>query len=226
MNISQNSKQILVLGGIIATLVGAYAVLSDTGATAFLQNDAALKQWFLELGAIGPLAIIGLMTLAIVMSPIPSAPIALAAGAAYGHTAGTVYVILGAESGAIIAFVIARLVGVVTIKKWIGPQVNQRLDGSQNALMGIVFVSRLLPFVSFDLVSYAAGATPLRFWRFALATLAGIIPTSFLLAHFGAEMASGESQRIGTTLLLLGGISLVVVIAKRLSKHEKTERKD
>jgi len=221
MKLPQNTIQLLLLAGIIAALAGAYAVLSYTGATTFLENDAALKQWFQELGAIGPLAIIGLMTLAIVMSPIPSAPIALAAGAAYGHTAGTVYVILGAESGAIIAFVIARLVGIVTVRKWIGPQVLQRLEGSQNALMGIVFVSRLLPFVSFDMVSYAAGVTPLRFWRFALATLAGIIPASFLLAHFGAEMASGESQRIGTTLLLLGGLSLVVVLAKRFSKRGK-----
>jgi uncharacterized membrane protein YdjX (TVP38/TMEM64 family) len=226
MKLPQNTIQLLLLGGIIATLAAAYAVLSHTGATAFLENDAALKQWLQELGAIGPLAIIGLMTLAIVLSPLPSAPIALAAGAAYGHTAGTVYVILGAETGAIIAFVIARLVGIVTVRKWIGPQLIQRLEGSQNALMGIVFVSRLLPFVSFDLVSYAAGVTPLRFWRFALATLAGIIPASFLLAHFGAEMASGESQRIGTTLLLLGGLSLVVVLAKRLSKRGRRERRD
>jgi uncharacterized membrane protein YdjX (TVP38/TMEM64 family) len=226
MKLPQNTIQLLLLGGIIATLAAAYAVLSYTGVTAFLENDAALKQWLQELGAIGPLAIIGLMTLAIVMSPLPSAPIALAAGAAYGHTAGTVYVILGAETGAIIAFVIARLVGIVTVRKWIGPQLIQRLEGSQNALMGIVFVSRLLPFVSFDLVSYAAGVTPLRFWRFALATLAGIIPASFLLAHFGAEMASGESQRIGTTLLLLGGLSLVVVLAKRFSKRGRRERRD
>ncbi|HEX9803112.1 MAG TPA: TVP38/TMEM64 family protein [Gammaproteobacteria bacterium] len=226
MKLPQNTIQFLLLGGIITTLAAAYAVLSYTGATAFLENDAALKQWLQELGAIGPLAIIGLMTLAIVMSPLPSAPIALAAGAAYGHTAGTVYVILGAETGAIIAFVIARLVGIVTVRKWIGPQLIQRLEGSQNALMGIVFVSRLLPFVSFDLVSYAAGVTPLRFWRFVLATLAGIIPASFLLAHFGAEMASGESQRIGTTLLLLGGISLVAVLAKRFSRRGKRERRD
>ncbi|HEY9148648.1 MAG TPA: TVP38/TMEM64 family protein [Gammaproteobacteria bacterium] len=222
MKLPQNTRQLWLLGGLIATLVGGYAVLLHTGAIVFLENDEALKQWFQELGATGPLAIIGLMILAIVMSPLPSAPIALAAGAAYGHTFGTLYVILGAESGAIIAFVVARLVGIVTVRKWIGPQVIQRLEGSQNALMGIVFVSRLLPFISFDMVSYAAGVTPLRFWRFALATLAGIIPASFLLAHFGAEIASGESQRIGTTLLLLGGLPLVVLLTRRFRQRKRT----
>ena len=51
------------------------------------------------------------MTLAIVMSPIPSAPIALAAGAAYGHLWGAVYVAAGSLSGALIAFGIARFLG-------------------------------------------------------------------------------------------------------------------
>ncbi|MEP7283506.1 MAG: VTT domain-containing protein [Rubrivivax sp.] len=76
-----------------------------------------------------------------------------------------------------------RWVGQDTIDRWFGDRLSVGLIGSQNSLMGIVFFSRLLPFLSFDLVSYAAGMTVLEFWRFAVATLAGIAPTSFLLAH-------------------------------------------
>ncbi|MDT8383243.1 MAG: VTT domain-containing protein [Gammaproteobacteria bacterium] len=213
--------RLLLLGAIVAALIGGYLLLARTGALAFLENGPALQAWLQGLGIIGPLAIIGLMTLAIVMSPIPSAPIALAAGAAYGHTAGTAYVLIGAELGAVIAFTLGRLAGLAAVQKWLGSQIMQRLHGSQNMLMLIVFGSRLLPFISFDLVSYAAGVTPLRFWRFCLATLAGIIPTSFLLAHFGAEMASGESERIGTTLLLLGIVSLLVILLQRYSKRRQ-----
>lgn len=54
-------------------------------------------------------------------------------------------------------------------------------------------MSRLLPFVSFDAVSYATGLSSLNFWRFALATLAGIVPASFLLAHFGSVAAEGDA---------------------------------
>ena len=39
-------------------------------------------------GLLGPVVIVTLLTLAVVASPIPSAPIALAAGAAYGHVGG------------------------------------------------------------------------------------------------------------------------------------------
>jgi uncharacterized membrane protein YdjX (TVP38/TMEM64 family) len=148
------------------------------------------------------------MALAIVVNPISSAPIALAAGAVYGHGWGTLHVLLGAELGAMIAFGIARFLGYGALRKWFGERVEAGLWGSQNRLTFLVFLSRLLPFISFDLVSYAAGLTVLRFWRFALATFAGLIPMSFLLAHFGAELAIELDQAIylalGLGVLTLG----------------------
>ena len=80
--------------------------------------------------------------------------------------------------------------------------------------MWIVLVTRLLPFLSFDLVSYAAGLTPLSLWRFAAATLAGIIPASFVLAHFGAEMVSADTDLIAISVLALGAITLVPIAIK------------
>lgn len=218
MKSTQLSIRIVISGGIAAALIVGYLSLSHSGAVTFLQDGNNLKQWIQQLGWIGPFVIIGLMTLAIIMSPIPSAPIALAAGAVYGHTLGTVYVVIGSELGAIIAFAVARLIGIVVLQKWTDIRLTKLVAGSQNMLMGIVFISRLLPFISFDMVSYAAGITPLRFWRFAVATFAGIVPASFLLAHFGAELATGEGQRIAITVLLFGGVSLTVLLSKWLSK--------
>ncbi len=155
-------------------------------------------------GVWGPAAVVGLMTLAVVMSPIPSAPIAMAAGAAYGHLWGTIQVILGAELGALIAFGLGRVLGRETLRRWFGDRIDAGLLGSQNALTATVLVSRLMPFVSFDLISYAAGLSCLRFWRFALATLAGIIPASFLLAHFGTTAAEGDMGATIWAVLAVG----------------------
>ena len=66
-----------------------------------------------------------------------------------------------------------------------------------------------MPFISFDLVSYAAGLTQITTLRFALATLGGIIPASFFLAHFGDELSSSDAGRVGFGVLILG---LLVVI--------------
>ena len=219
MKTPQTTTRVVISICIVVSLVVGYVILSRTSVITLLEDGTALQQWIQQLGVAGPIVIISLMTIAIIMSPIPSAPIALAAGAAYGHTAGTVYVAIGSELGAIIAFFIARLVGTDVMQKWVGDRLSKTMLGSQNTLMGIVFISRLLPFISFDMISYAAGVTPLKFWRFAIATLAGIIPASFLLAHFGSELASGESQRIGLTVLLLGGVSLVFILYNWLSRR-------
>ncbi len=176
-------------------------------------------------GIFGPLAVVTLMLVAVVITPIPSAPIALASGALYGHAWGALYVAVGAELGAVIAFAIARWVGAATVKRWLGERLDAGLLGSQNMLMLLVFVSRLLPFVSFDIVSYAAGLTVLRVWRFALATFAGIVPASFLLAHFGGEMASGNAERIIWAAALLGVLVVLPPAVKWLAARYRRRTK-
>ena len=157
-----------------------------------------------QAGLWGPVLIVGLMIIAVVASPFPSAPIALAAGAAYGQLWGTVQVAVGAELGALIAFGLARIVGRDGLRHLFGDRVDAGLLGSQPALTATVFASRLMPFVSFDMISYAAGLSALHVWRFALATLAGIIPASFVLAHFGAEAVSGDVGRVTWVVFGLG----------------------
>ena len=95
----------------VLLLTAGYWILSQSGLLKILMDSAVLKEQLNGLGFVGPLTVIGLMTGAIVLSPVPSAPIALASGAAFGHFWGTVYVLIGAELGALIAFFIARLLG-------------------------------------------------------------------------------------------------------------------
>ncbi|HEX9584279.1 MAG TPA: VTT domain-containing protein, partial [Gammaproteobacteria bacterium] len=138
---------------------------------------------------------------------------------AYGHVWGTLYVALGAEMGALAAFGIARFVGYEAVMAKFGARLaSVRLLGSQNTLMAIVFATRLVPFISFDIISYAAGLTPLTTWRFALATLLGILPASFVLAHFGTEITSADPARILVAVLALGlitGAPLILAAVRR-----------
>ncbi|MDA5095785.1 VTT domain-containing protein [Aliiroseovarius sp. KMU-50] len=169
-----------------------------------------------ELGAMGPLAIIALMIVAVVASPIPSAPIALAAGAVFGQVAGTIYVAIGAEIGALFAFMIARLGGRSFVERLLGKRAELGLLGSQNALTLAIFVSRLLPFISFDAMSYAAGLSRLHLWRFLLATLAGILPASFALAYLGAGAMSGQFGPAAWIALGLGLLTALPILATAL----------
>ena len=207
-------RALVLAAAAVGFLVVGYLVLSKTGLLEALSEKQGLQDRVVAMGVWGPLTVIGLMTAAIVFSPAPSAPIALAAGAAYGHFWGTLYILVGAQAGAMIAFGIARLLGGEAVAGWLGRRPELARLGSQNTLMAVVFVSRLIPFISFDVVSYAAGLTPLSIWRFALATFAGIVPASFALAHFGDEMASGEAGRIALSVLLLGSLTLLPLAAR------------
>jgi uncharacterized membrane protein YdjX (TVP38/TMEM64 family) len=189
-----------------------------------LMDGERLDMLVARAGLWGPILVVALMTLAVVASPIPSAPIALAAGAAYGHLWGTVQVVIGAELGALIAFGLARVLGHDVLRRVFGDRVDGGLLGSQTALTATVFASRLMPFVSFDMISYAAGLSRLHAWRFALATLAGIIPASFLLAHFGGEAVSGDLGRATWAVLGLGlvtGLPLIWAATRGKAERKK-----
>jgi uncharacterized membrane protein YdjX (TVP38/TMEM64 family) len=169
-----------------------------------LMDGERLDMLVARAGLWGPVLIVTLMTVAVVASPIPSAPIALAAGAAYGHLWGTVQVVIGAQLGVLIAFGLARILGHDVLRRVFSDRGDAGLLGSQTALTATVFASRLMPFVFFNMISYAAGLSRLHVWRFALATLAGIFPASFLLAHFGGEAVSGDLGRATWAVLGLG----------------------
>ena len=188
-----------------------------------LMDGERLAVLVARAGIWGPVVIVTLMAVAVVASPIPSAPIALAAGAAYGHLWGTVQVVIGAELGALIAFSLARILGHDALRRVFGDRVDAGLLGSQTALTATVFASRLMPFVSFDMINYAAGLSQLHAWRFALATLAGIVPASFLLAHLGGEAASGDLGRATWAVLGLGlvtGLPLLWIATRRKTPKE------
>ena len=215
---------ILVVGGVLGLgLVGWVA-----GWWSFELDRAMVETWVARAGPLGPVAIVFLMTVAVVASPIPSAPVALASGAAYGHYAGTAYVAIGSEIGALVAFFIARGLGRGPVERLLGEKADFGLLGSQNALALTVFVSRLLPFVSFDAMSYAAGLSRLHFWRFALATMAGILPASFVLAHFGSaamEGAFGSAEWIALGLGLMTGLPFLLVALRRSAASRKESPK-
>jgi uncharacterized membrane protein YdjX (TVP38/TMEM64 family) len=118
-----------------------------------------LDQLLQEAGALAPLVFILAMAITVVVSPIPSLAFDLLAGRVFGPFVGTLYAALGALLGAVVSFQIARLLGRELIARFLKGHINFCRDCSDRLLTKIVFLSRLIPFVSFDLVSYGAGLT-------------------------------------------------------------------
>ena len=215
------SRLILVLLFVVGLAAGYFALAGSELMNLFTDIDVLISK-VRSLGIYGPLLLIGLIALAIVFNPLPSAPIALGAGAIYGHTLGTVYVVAGAELGAMLAFVIARWAGYDLTRRFFGESGSLKGISSQNTLTTLVFVSRLIPFMSFDLVSYTAGLSPIKPWRFAVATLLGLLPVSFALAHFGAEIGNGDYRTLVGIVLIIGLLTMVPVLLK-FFRHQRSQ---
>ncbi|MEM9425133.1 MAG: VTT domain-containing protein [Pseudomonadota bacterium] len=168
----------------------------------------------------GPVAVVVLLALAVVVSPIPSGPIAMAAGAYLGTFEGGVYTAIGAVLGATIAFSLSRWLGYrplanssFPLAKWI------TRARTQNTLAVAVLVSRLIPFISFDAVSYVAGLTTITFRNFVISTTLGVMPASFAFAALGAGMATHDNATlliVACTITLV--LPLVCFFVQRLRK--------
>ena len=171
---------------------------------------------------VGPYLVVLLMALAIVAGPVPSGPIALAAGAVYGTAAGGVLVWTGAMLGAVAAFLISRKLGYRALQSSsVSAAVWVTRPRPQGRLMLVILASRLVPFISFDAVSYVAGLTSIATWRFVAATALGVLPACFAYTAMGAGMKGGELNWVLTilvcaiTLLLPAGVLLGRAVCSR-----------
>lgn len=192
----------LQFGALLLLVLGAYTVVSWLDVGTLLHPDR-VAVWLREAGPFGPVLFIGLMATAVVVSPIPSLPLDLAAGATFGVFLGTTYAVIGAEIGAIISFLIGRSLGRAALTKMLRTDISFCEQCSDRHLAVFVFLSRLLPIFSFDLVSYGAGLTNLSVRAFAVATLLGMIGPTVLLTYAGTQVVSGEG------LLIVLGFAMV-----------------
>jgi uncharacterized membrane protein YdjX (TVP38/TMEM64 family) len=179
----------------------------------FPLRPEAIRDWLGGRGAWAPLVYVGLMTLAVVVSPLPSVPLDIAAGLAFGLLWGTVYPLIGAEIGAVIAFGIARRLGRSWLERRRPEATRRRIDALAAPIGGrAILLMRLLPVFNFDGVTDAAGLTAIAFPAFALATFGGMIPPVIAIVAVGAVMPDRPllAAMIVAALVLAATIPLLV----------------
>jgi len=164
-----------------------------------------IEAWLNDAGSLAPMLFMLIMAAAIVISPIPSLPLDIAGGAFFGPFWGTLYASVGALVGAMISFLIARALGRDLIARFLGGHINFCNECSDRLLIKIVFLSRLLPVISFDIVSYGAGLTKMSLSKFGLATYIGMLPLTFAYNYYGSILT------FGTELPIILGLVMVVL---------------
>lgn len=143
-------------------------------------------------GIWGPVAMLALMILATIFSPIPNSFITLTIGATYGVFWGSILALIGAFLASSLAFFLSRKFGKNFVEKFIPHTHFIHSFFKDNAFLTI-FVLRIIPSVSFDMISYGAGLTSMRWKTFATATFLGIIPGTISVVLVGAGLTEDSS---------------------------------
>ena len=166
------------------------------------------EQAIRRLGWIGPLVYMGILVISVVVSPIPSAPLAVAAGMIWGPILAGIYSVIGGFVGGVLAYFIGYTLGRSTVRRLTGKLIYFSKRRGEVYLGWLIFITRLLPVFSFDLISYGAGITGLSLPIYVLSTLLGMIPSTFLLTSmslvFTIEPLLGIVFSIAFFLLLIG----------------------
>ena len=172
-----------------------------------LLHPEGLRAAIQELGTLGIVVYISLIALAVVMSPIPGAPLTVAAGSVWGTLAAGIYSVIGGFLGGLIAYFIGRTLGRSAVYALTRKVIYFSKNRGEIYLGWLIFITRLLPILSFDLISYGAGITGLSLPIYSTSTLLGMIPSTFFLTYMGAAFQVGKL--LGVVLLLIFLVLLV-----------------
>lgn len=162
-------------GGIVADLLG-----SSLDATEKIER---LRQFFEQCRPWAPVVYVAFVTVEVVVAPIPGLMLYAPGGAIFGGFFGGLFALVGNVIGAGIACSISRRFGPGVLTRFFE---QSSLDAAQAAIEKrgslLIFLLRLNPLTSSDIVSYAAGFTTIPVWKVMLATMIGMAPLCFAQA--------------------------------------------
>lgn len=182
-----------------------------------------------SLGILAPTAYIIIYNLATILF-IPGSLLTVKGGCLFGLFWGSVYVLIAAVIGAILAFIIGRYL----CRDWVDRQIDKypkfKAINLAVAKEGwkIVLLTRLSPIFPFNLLNYAFGVTQVSLKDYILGSL-GIIPGTVMYVYIGSlvgdlamlntpNQPSHPEAQIWQWLMQITGLIATIAITLYLTK--------
>lgn len=230
-------KFLIALGLILASValyffVPAIHNVIDQIIAMFATGDfQVVREFVASYGGYAMLVSFLLMVFQSVMAPLPAFLITFANANLFGWWQGAILSWTSAMAGAILCFVLARWLGRGAVEKLTSKGALHQIDlffekhGKQSIL-----IARLLPFISFDIVSYAAGLTSMSFMGFVIATGLGQLPATIIYSYVGGMLTGGAKLFVMGLMMLfalaaLGFLIKAVYNERNKKKQAQTELK-
>src|SRR5262249_23738552 len=155
---------------------------------------ATLDSWLGSLGLWAPIGYVVLYAVASVAF-VPGVIFAFAGGALFGPFWGSIWNLLGATSGAILAFLVARYVAGAWVARKAGGLLEGLIGGVDAEGWRFVALGRLVLLFPFNLSNYVLGLPRIPLRHYAIATLLCMSPGAVAytwLGLAGREGVGGE----------------------------------
>lgn len=183
---SGSGIKLLVL---ILVVAAGFAVFRYTPLSEYT-TPAKLQAFFISITGFwwAPLVYIAVYAAGAVVAA-PGLLLTILGGLTFGTLKGTVYVILGANIGASLAFGMARALG----RDFVANRVKGPIDAIDRQLRNQGFLRvlqlRMIPIIPFNILNYACGLSGVRYLHYMLGTLFGMIPAIFVYVYSAAALA-------------------------------------
>jgi uncharacterized membrane protein YdjX (TVP38/TMEM64 family) len=170
--------------------------------TEWFENPRLVKVEVLSWGIWGPLVYMLLYA----VGPsflVPGAVMTVAGGLAFGALWGSIYSLIGADAGALIAFAAGRFLGRSFVEHLVGGRFEKLLAHIGRHGFQIVFYLRLVPIIPYNALNLMAGASPITFRDYFWASMIGMVPGTVLFAFLGDALWHPTSPRFFLALALI-----------------------
>ena len=192
------------------------------------ENRILLEDFISDHMILAP-AIFFLVYAAVVAFSLPGgAVMTIAGGFLFGTGLGTMFVVSSATAGAVAIFMAAKTSLGEPLRAKAGPWLQKFEAGFQKNAFNYLLVLRLVPLFPFFVVNLVPAFLGVTLRTYAVTTVIGIIPGSFVYASVGAGLGSifasgGEFSPVGilkpevvTALVGLAVLSLLPVAYKAI----------
>lgn len=173
-------------------------------------SPSNIQNYINSFGAFSPVIYIILFTF-VPLTLFPDSILAIAGGLVFGLVHGFLYTLIGALLGATLSFYIARFLGRDVVKKFFGKKFASLENSLEKNGFFVILLLRLIPLFPFDVISYSAGFSKVKYKDFMLATLIGTMPGILVFVNVG-----DKSTNIGSSKFLFSIILLVFLICSSL----------
>jgi uncharacterized membrane protein YdjX (TVP38/TMEM64 family) len=187
----------------ILVILIAFLVYILTAHREWFDDPAMLKGEVISWGVWGPIFYILLYTIGPSFL-VPGAVMTVAAGLAFGAWWGSVWSLIGADMGAMVAFGAGRFLGRSFVERTMSVRLQRLLSRLERSGFYLTLYLRLVPVIPYNAFNLLAGASPIRFRDYFWASVIGMIPGTALFALLGDSLWKPGSPRFFIALGLIG----------------------